>query len=60
LAVAVIFNEALLIAQGLTTMFIPGSVLFPWLLLVAGAALFTGTILIAVARIQTKKNALKP
>ena len=54
-AVAVIFNEALLITQGLTTMFIPGSVLFPWLLLIAGAGLFAGTILIAIARIQTKR-----
>jgi hypothetical protein len=59
LAVAVIFNEALLIAQGLTTMFIPGSVLFPWLLLFAGAGLFAGTILIVIARIQTKKTASK-
>lgn len=54
MAVSIIFNEILLMAQGLTTMFIPGSVLFPWLLWAAGAGLFTSTILIAVARMQTK------
>ncbi len=54
-AVAVIFNEILLIAQGLTTMFVPGSILFPWLLFAIGICLFSGTVLIAIARIQTKK-----
>jgi hypothetical protein len=47
---AVLFNEALLIAQGLTTMFFPGSSLFPWLLWLAGIWLFASTLLIAVAR----------
>jgi hypothetical protein len=54
-AASVIFNEAILIAQGLATMFMPGSTLFPWLLWVAGICLFMATILIAIARIQTKK-----
>jgi hypothetical protein len=54
-AVAVIFNELLLITQGLTTMFIAGSNIFSWLLWVTGILLFTGSLLIAIARIQTKK-----
>jgi len=55
LSLAVILNEILLFAQGLTTMFIPGSVLFPWLLLGAGTGLFAGAILIIIARAQTKR-----
>lgn len=54
-ATGVLFNELLLMSQGLITMFIPGSILFPWLLWVAAIWLFTGTILIAVARVQTKR-----
>jgi hypothetical protein len=52
---AVILNETLLITQGLATMFIPGGTLLPWLLWVAGLLLFAGTILIAIARIQTRR-----
>ncbi|HXB44627.1 MAG TPA: hypothetical protein VNV85_11240, partial [Puia sp.] len=55
-AAAVVLNEALLITQGLATMFIPGSALFPWLLWIAAICLFLGTILIAIARIQTNKQ----
>jgi hypothetical protein len=54
-AAAVILNEVLLIAQGLTIFFIPGSILFPWLLWLAGISLFAGSILTAVARIKTKR-----
>jgi hypothetical protein len=54
-AIGIIFNEVLLISQGLVTMFNIGSNLFPWLLWVAGIWLFTGTILITIARIQTKQ-----
>jgi hypothetical protein len=54
-AVAILLNEGLLITQGLTTMFIPGSMLFPWLLWVAAIFLFLGAILIGVARIRTKQ-----
>jgi hypothetical protein len=53
-AIAVILNEAILIAQGLATVFMPGSNIFPWMLWATGVCLFTGAILIAVARIQTK------
>jgi hypothetical protein len=55
-AAAVVFNEVLLITQGLATMFIPGSTLFPWLLWIAAIWLFMGTVLIAIARIQTNKQ----
>lgn len=54
-SVAVLFNEALLISQGLVTMFIPGSAIFPWLLWAAAICLFAGTLLIGIARIQTKR-----
>jgi hypothetical protein len=54
-AIGIIFNEVLLISQGLVTMFIGGSILFPWLLWVAGIWLFTGTVLITIACIQTKQ-----
>ena len=54
-AVAVIINETLLITQGLVTMVIPGSIIFQWLLLGAGICLFAGTILIAIARLETRR-----
>ncbi|PWT72100.1 MAG: hypothetical protein C5B59_16535, partial [Bacteroidetes bacterium] len=53
-AVGVLFNEVLLISQGLTTMFGPAAVLFLWLLWGAAIWLFMGTILIAAARVQTR------
>jgi len=48
----VIFNEAILMSQGLGAMFIRGSQLFPWLLWVASIWLFCGAVLIAVANLK--------
>lgn len=53
-AFAVMINEALLIIQGLATMFIGNRVVFTWLLFAAAICLFAGTVLIALARIGTK------
>ncbi len=54
-ALAVIFNEAVLITQGLAALFIPGNTIFPWLLWGAAIWLFAGTLLIAIARIRTRQ-----
>jgi len=54
-AIAVILNEVLLILQGMATMFIDGSSIFPWLLWITGILLFTGSLLLAIARIQTRR-----
>lgn len=54
-ATAVIFNEGLLITQGFATMYTAGNIIFPWLLWATGILLFAGSILIAIARMQTKK-----
>jgi hypothetical protein len=53
--IAVIMNEILLSSQGLSTMFMAGSNLYSWLLWVTGICLFAGTLLLVVARIQSKK-----
>jgi hypothetical protein len=53
-ASAVIVNEGLLITQGLATMLIQGSVLFQWLLWAAAIGLFTGAVLIGIARVLTR------
>ncbi len=53
---AVILNELLLFIQGLTTMFTAGGNLFLWLLWIAGILLFVGTVLLAISRIQSKKQ----
>jgi hypothetical protein len=54
-AVAVLINEVLLITQGLASLFTAGSIVFPWLLWATGIMLFAGSLLIVLARIQTKK-----
>lgn len=54
-ATAVIFNEVLLITQGFATMYIAGNIIFPWLLWVTGILLFVGSLLMAIARMQTRK-----
>ena len=54
--IAIIFNEVVLIGQGLTTMLMPGSNFFPWALWLIGICLFTGTILISIARIITRQS----
>ena len=53
-ATAVIFNEVLLITQGFATMYIAGNIIFPWLLWITGIFLFTGSLLIAIARMKTR------
>jgi hypothetical protein len=55
-AAGVICNEGLLVSQGLTTMLMHNGNVFSWLLWVAGILLFTATVLIAVARIKTKRS----
>lgn len=47
--IGVIINEAILMSQGLSAMFIKGSQLFPWLLWIASIWLFCGALLIAIA-----------
>jgi len=54
-AVAVILNEVFLISQGFAAMFINGSSIFPWLLWSTGVLLFIGSVLIAIARIKTRR-----
>jgi hypothetical protein len=54
-AIAVILNEVLLGLQGLTSMLMAGSSIFSWLLWISGIGLFAGTLLLAVARIRSKK-----
>jgi hypothetical protein len=54
-AITVILNEVLLSSQGLSTMFMAGNNLYSWLLWVTGIGLFAGTLLLVVARIQSKK-----
>jgi hypothetical protein len=54
-AAAVIINEVLLLTQGLANMLIAGSVIFPWLLWIAGIELFAGSVLILIARMQSTK-----
>ena len=54
-AVAIICNEMILITQGLATMLMPGSNVFPWSLWIIGICLFSGTVLIGIARIKTKQ-----
>jgi hypothetical protein len=53
-AIGILMNEVLLITQGLTTLFMPGSVFFLWLLWLVAIWLFIGTILIAIARLRTR------
>ena len=54
-AIVVILNEVFLIAQGFAAILINGGSIFPWLLWVTGALLFIGSVLIAIARVQSKK-----
>jgi hypothetical protein len=53
-ASGVLLNEVFLISQGLTNMSGRGSIWFPWLLWGVSIWLFAGSVLIVVARIQTK------
>ncbi|MBS1668681.1 MAG: hypothetical protein JST58_14985 [Bacteroidetes bacterium] len=55
-AIAILLNEITLISQGLTTMLMPGSNLFPWALWVIGICLFSGAVLVAASRFMTNKN----
>jgi len=58
-ATGVLFNELTLMTQGLGVMFIKGSYLFPWLLLGAAIWMFTGALLIGIARRKTNAEAIK-
>lgn len=51
---AILFNEILLVLQGLGDIFISGSPLFSWYLWIAAILLFSGALLIAISRIQSK------
>jgi hypothetical protein len=54
-AVGVVLNEVLLLTQGLTTMLMAGSMVFPWLLWMTGIVLFSGSVLIVFGRGQSNK-----
>jgi hypothetical protein len=54
-AIAVIINEVLLLTQGLATMLIAGSIVFSWFLWIAGIELFTGTVLLFIGRIHSRR-----
>ena len=54
-AIAVIINEVLLLTQGLAAMLIKGSMVFPWLLWITGAGLFSGSVLLLPGRRQTRQ-----
>ncbi len=54
-SVAVIFNEVFLISQGFSSIFVNGSAIFLWLLWTTGVLLFIGSLLIAIARVQTNR-----
>jgi len=51
-SLGVIFNEVLLMAQGLGAMFVKSSSIIPWLLWGISILLFTGALLIGVSRIK--------
>jgi hypothetical protein len=52
---AILANEVLLIGQGAATLFMPGSILFPWLLWIMGICLLAGALLIAYAGIRARR-----
>ena len=54
-AIAVIINELLLLTQGLANMLITGSMVFAWLLWIAGVGLLSGSVLLLLGRIQSRK-----
>ena len=54
-AVAVVINEVVLLTQGLTTMLMAGSMVFPCLLWMTGILLFSGSVFIALGRIQSRE-----
>ena len=54
-AIAVITNEVLLLTQGLAAMLIAGSMVFLWLLWITGVGLFSGSVLLLLGRMQTRR-----
>jgi hypothetical protein len=59
-AVAIIFNEAILLVDGIGLMFYITNPIYSWLLWVASIFLFTGTILILAARLNKISKNQKP
>ena len=55
-ALAVIFNELVLMTQGLTAMFLISSSMYPLLLLLAAICLFSGAALIAISSLGNFKS----
>lgn len=53
---AVVFNEIVLMTQGLSVMLLFSSILFPWLLLIAAIGLFTGALVIMVSAHRVNKT----
>jgi len=56
---AIIINETILLIDGIGLMFYTTNRSFPWLLWGASILLFTGAVLILVARISTMKNRME-
>jgi len=52
---AVVLNELLLLTQGLSTMLVAGSVVFPWLLWLTGIVFFLATVFLILGRLLSKK-----
>jgi uncharacterized membrane protein len=53
---AIILNEATLLFQGVGILFETTSHVYPWLLWIAAISLFTGAVLILIARLSNLKN----
>jgi hypothetical protein len=59
-ATAIIFNEAILLVDGMGRMFYTTNPIYPWLLWIASILLFTGAILVLVARLNHISKNKKP
>ena len=54
--IAVVINEMLLLTQGLSTMLVAGSIVFPWLLWLTAIVLFLATLFLVFGRIQSRRG----
>jgi len=56
-ALGVVFNEVVLMSQGLGAMLVKGSQLFQWLLWIASIWLFVGALMIAINSVKYSRHA---